>query len=98
MATPSKLPSYQRLITTHNSDGKAILSDTIDSNEPWQDHIMNNIAAFSLGYTSSGFPAELNGDKDIGRYSNLLANPLGLVKNDGTVLRIVVGSIIQLQA
>lgn len=46
-------------------------------------------AIFALGYTTSEFPVDLNGGKDIEKYREFESQPPGLVVNQGTVLRYV---------
>ncbi|KAH7134966.1 hypothetical protein B0J11DRAFT_148707 [Dendryphion nanum] len=86
MATPNNLPTIKRFITTHDPSGKAIFSDTISEDNHFRD-IPG--ASFGLGYTTKGFPVDLNGDKDIEAYNAHLQTPPGIVVSNGTVLRFV---------
>ncbi|KAG9542303.1 hypothetical protein KCU77_g22110, partial [Aureobasidium melanogenum] len=52
MAHKGELPPYQRLITAHNEDGKAVFAK-IDENGPWDGSINGGTVGFSLGYTTS---------------------------------------------
>lgn len=42
---------------------------------------------FALSYTTSTFPVDLSGDKDIDNYKEYLESPPGLSISNGTVLR-----------
>lgn len=88
MAHIGALPNFQRLITGHNSEGKAILQ--VDEPAPWDGNIEGGTAAFSLGYTTSTTPVNMNGDEDIQKYREYLVKPPGLVEKGGSVLRFVV--------
>ncbi|OHE90786.1 cupin domain-containing protein [Colletotrichum orchidophilum] len=84
----SNLPPLRRLVTGHNpSTAKAVVHSATDfSWQPYDDNKM----AFSVVYTTSQFPADLNGDADIAAHDNLTAsNKLGLVNSNGTVIRCV---------
>ncbi|PYI07337.1 hypothetical protein BO78DRAFT_341423, partial [Aspergillus sclerotiicarbonarius CBS 121057] len=83
----SNLPSFTRHITTHNPSGQA----TIHSSTPaeWTNY-ENGAFAFSVPYTTSTFPADLNNDTDIHSHEATIASgTLGLVNPNGTVCRIV---------
>ncbi|KAK4135044.1 hypothetical protein BT67DRAFT_449307 [Trichocladium antarcticum] len=83
----SNLPQYHRFITTHNPAGQAV----VHSHNPfaWAAYDNNNLA-FSVPYTTSSFPADLNDDADIAAHERVLASgTLGLVHPRGTVLRAV---------
>ena len=94
MAHIGKLPGFQRLITTHNADGKAVLSDSIDSNAPFDGSIEGGTAAFSLAFTTTTFPVDLTDDKDLTEYQEFLKSPPGIVQRTGSVLRVVVSLLI----
>lgn len=84
---PSPLKPPNRLITTHNAEGKAIFSNAF-AEETEQKQIGGD-AAFMLGYTTDEFPADLNDDQDIRSYRDYSKQPPGLVINTGSVLRYV---------
>ena len=90
MAHIGKLPVFQRIVTTHNGEGKAVVDDSIDTIPPIDDSVDRGKATFCLGYTTSEFPVDLNNKKDTDAYKDSLANPPGIVQSKGTVLRIVV--------
>lgn len=90
MAHVGELPRLQRIVTTHNSEGKAIIDKSIDTDAPWNE--VGGKAGFMLGYTTTQFPPNLNDDADIKIYKNFLEKPPGLVSGNGTVLRVVVSS------
>ena len=82
----SNLPPLKRLITTHNDTSQAV----IHSDEPfaWQPYDSNNMA-FSVVYTTSSFPPDLNADADVKAHTSLMAKGTGLVNPNGTVIRCV---------
>lgn len=74
-------------LTGHKADGKAIIQE--ERQPPWSVYD-GNLMSFNVVYTTSEFPASLNGDADIKRHDELMArNTLGLVNQGGTVCRIV---------
>ncbi|ESZ98501.1 hypothetical protein SBOR_1163 [Sclerotinia borealis F-4128] len=96
---PNGLPNPQRLITTTDGNGKAILEPGISPNPVWQP-IQNNDMSFFLGYSTHQFPASLahapsshNSTSttpiDIASYTHDLSSPPGLSISSGTVLRFV---------
>jgi hypothetical protein len=89
MAHKGELPQYQRLITAHNEDGKAVFAK-IDEAGPWDGSINGGTVGFSLGYTTSTTPVDMNDDKDMAQYKEYLVSPPGLVNKSGSVLRFVV--------
>lgn len=76
----------QRVITTHNSEGKAVFSTRLREALPIQE--VNNVG-FSLAYTTQRFPVQLAADTDITGYEQNLVSPPGLTISTGTVCRIV---------
>ncbi|KAH8801423.1 hypothetical protein F5884DRAFT_513939 [Xylogone sp. PMI_703] len=82
----SNLPNQQRLVTGHNNEGKAIVQT--ENNFQWQS-LDEGKTAYSVVYTTSEFPADLNDDADLKKYSSTLESNLGLVNPGGTVLRFV---------
>lgn len=98
-ATSSKvrhngLPDVQRLITDHNSDGKAIFSKDIPETSAWQE--ISPAYDFFLGYTTKGFPVDLNaptaGAKpaDVEKYEiDLKSPPSGLSLGNGELHSLV---------
>ncbi|KAJ5094760.1 hypothetical protein N7456_010621 [Penicillium angulare] len=85
--TPKNLRPLSRFITTHDSTGKAIFSNALSEDMPIQS--MKDGADFSLAYTSSHFPAQLNNDADLAEYSSYLTTPPGITISTGNVCRIV---------
>ncbi|KAJ5595732.1 hypothetical protein N7450_002190 [Penicillium hetheringtonii] len=85
--TPKTMRPLNRFITTHDESGKAIFSNTLPEEMPVQP--IGDGADFSLAYTSSHFPAELNNDTDISEYKDYLTSPPGITISTGTVCRIV---------
>jgi quercetin dioxygenase-like cupin family protein len=88
MAYPGTLPPIQRYITTHNSDGKAIFSNLFPSTLP-PILLPDASTALLLGYTTAGFPAELNNEADLTTYEDHMKNDPGFTIPNGTVLRYV---------
>ena len=86
-ALPNGLPPVNRLITDHNQEGKAVFSRSQSDALEWQD--IGDIATFALGYTTQGFPVDLNASKDLQTYDSYLANKPGITIPGGTVLRFV---------
>ncbi|KAH7350615.1 hypothetical protein BKA65DRAFT_396569 [Rhexocercosporidium sp. MPI-PUGE-AT-0058] len=101
---PNGLPDVQRLITSHDSSGKAIFSKDLPSESSFRPASLG--ANFFLGYTTKGFPVDLNAEKedavpkDIQNYEKDLNSPPGglsitngmfhfLTKESGTALRFV---------
>jgi len=91
---PNGLPDVQRLITTHDSSGKAIFSKDLPSESSFRQVSLG--ANFFLGYTTKGFPVDLNADKadavpkDVQSYEkDLNSPPGGLSITNGTALRFV---------
>ncbi|KAH7420145.1 hypothetical protein BKA64DRAFT_34102 [Cadophora sp. MPI-SDFR-AT-0126] len=91
---PNGLPDVQRLITTHDSSGKAIFSKDIPSESSFRQVSLG--ANFFLGYTTKGFPVDLNAEnavavpKDVQSYEkDLNSPPGGLSIANGTALRFV---------
>ena len=85
---PNGLPDVQRLITTHDSSGKAIFSKDLPSDSSF--HAVGLGANFFLGYTTKGFPVDLNAEKtdgvpkDIQTYEkDLNSPPAGLSIENG---------------
>jgi len=83
---PSPLPSLNRYITTHDTSGKAIISNAIPEAASWTSA---GEAKFFLGYCTSTFPVALKGDQDIQTFDHYRSAAPGLVVPGGTVLRIV---------
>lgn len=86
-STPKNIRPLNRFITTHDETGKAIFSNTLSEEMPVQK--VGDGADFSLAYTSSHFPAELNNDTDLTEYNNYLSSPPGITISTGNVCRIV---------
>ncbi|KAL2856352.1 hypothetical protein BJX68DRAFT_230594 [Aspergillus pseudodeflectus] len=83
----SSLPGITRYVTGHDSAGKAIIQT--ENPADWSS-FENNSMAFTVAYTTSEFPADLNNDADIKKHEDLKASgKLGLVNPNGTVCRFV---------
>ena len=83
----ANLHNPHTFITGHDKDKKAIVISHGDFKwEPYHNQQM----AFSVPYTTSTFPPDLNQDVDVEAHKNLLGKgTLGLVNPKGTVLRCV---------
>ncbi|KAF1352587.1 hypothetical protein BDV97DRAFT_312434 [Delphinella strobiligena] len=86
MAHQGALPNYQRIITGHDSKGLSIVA--ADEPAPWE-AVLGGTIGFSLGYTTSTTPVNLNENEDIKKYREYLVKPPGLVESQGSVLRFV---------
>ncbi len=83
----SNLPQLHRYVTGHNTDGKAIVHSHNDFQ--WKPYD-NDQLAFSVPFTTSSFPVDLNRDADIAAHDALISTgSLGLVNPHGTVIRCV---------
>jgi len=82
----SNLPHPKRLITSHNDDGKAVVHSNQDF--AWQ-NLDKEQMAFSVVYSTSSFPPDLNKDVDISNYESLMEKGVGLVNPNGTIIRCV---------
>ena len=87
MASSTGLSTINRLITTHNAEGKAVFHNAVAPETPL-DTIGGGVL-FGLHYSSEQFPVQMNGDQDIQAYQKNLQEPPGLVQGGGTVLRTV---------
>ncbi|KAE8153040.1 hypothetical protein BDV25DRAFT_45091 [Aspergillus avenaceus] len=73
-------------ITAHDASGKAIVRSSDDF--AWQ-RFDDDKMAFSVLYTTSKFPANLNNEADIQSHQATMSGGLGLVNPNGTVFRCV---------
>lgn len=85
LSAPS-LSQQRVLVTSHNADAKAIVHSAKDFE--WQPYDGNQMA-FSVLYSTSQFPADLNNDADIARHEDFMTQNIGLVSPNGTILRCV---------
>lgn len=92
MADPSgklsDLSQPRRFITSHNDEGKAIVHAAEEA--VWKPYHGSQMA-FSVMYTTSEQPPDLNDNKDVLTHEGLMkkADGIGLVNPNGTVLRYV---------
>lgn len=83
----SNLPQQHKFVTAHNEEGKAIVHSHEDIS--WQAYDENRLG-FSVVYTTSETPPDLNGDKDVLIHQGVMeSGKLGLVNPNGSVLRYV---------
>lgn len=83
----STLPQLHRFITGHNPSGQAIVHS---HNDFLWTPLDSNQLAFSVPYTTSSFPVDLNNDADIAEHHRVInSGKLGLVHPKGTVIRCV---------
>ncbi|KAL2818148.1 hypothetical protein BDW59DRAFT_152204 [Aspergillus cavernicola] len=83
----STLGGITRYITGHDTAGKAIVQT--ENPAEWKAY-ENKSMAFTVGYTTSQFPADLNNDADLKKHEEVIeAGQLGLVNPNGTVCRFV---------
>jgi len=88
MAHIGALPGFQRIVTGHDSEGKALIIR--DEAAPWDGDVEGGRAAFSLGYITSSTPVDFKNDEDVQKYDEYLSTKPGLVERNGSVLRFVV--------
>jgi hypothetical protein len=90
MALNGKLSHPQRLITTHNEEGKAILEPELSSKAPFYALGKGDTDAFfAQAYVTEGFPTKLADGADLDVYKHYLNQPPGITVSKGTVLRYV---------
>ena len=82
----SNLRDSTRYITSHNSEGKAVIHSTLDYG--WR-AVDDNQSALSIVYSTPGIPVRLTDDEDIKAYDTLLDQGMGLVYPGRTMLRCV---------
>ncbi|KAK7973328.1 hypothetical protein PG996_007558 [Apiospora saccharicola] len=83
----SNLPQQHKFVTGHNEEGKAIVHSHEDIS--WQAYDEGRLG-FSVVYTTSETPPDLNGDKDVLIHQGVMeSGKLGLVNPNGSVLRYV---------
>ncbi|KAK6857101.1 hypothetical protein PG995_007288 [Apiospora arundinis] len=83
----SDLAQQRRFVTAHNEEGKAVVHSQQDLE--WRAYDAEQLA-FSVVYTTSASPPDLNGDKDILIHQGVMeSGQLGLVNPNGSVLRYV---------
>lgn len=83
----SPLPKPTRYITGHNSAAQAIIHT--EEAATWAS-LDDDSMGFSVPFTTSQFPVDMNGDKDIAQHDQVMASgKLGLVNPGGTVCRFV---------
>ena len=85
------LPKTYRLITDHDSNGKAVFNTTIDEAQQWTviGSGAKKEANFALNYTTNQFPVSFTDNKDIAGYKQYLDKAPGLSIPGGSVLRVV---------
>jgi quercetin dioxygenase-like cupin family protein len=88
---PNGLPKTYRLITDHDSNGKAVFNTTIDEAQQWSVIATgeNKEANFALNYTTSQFPVSFKNNEDIAEYNKYLNQAPGLSIPGGSVVRVV---------
>jgi quercetin dioxygenase-like cupin family protein len=79
-------PQSLRYITTHDSSGKAVFSDTYPTAAPTQENPFGILATI---YTTSQFPADLTADADFKLYDKHVENPPNVVAPGGTAVALV---------
>lgn len=84
--TVSNLPQLHQYYTGHNKDGKAVVAEHEEFK--WTPYSDGNMG-FSVVYTTSQSPPDLNDEKDIAQHKKTLDGTLGLVNPNGSVLRCV---------
>lgn len=86
ISIPIALPPPRRVITTHNADGKAVISQELSQNPPRVDIPGMH---FYLCYTLNQSPGVLEDNQDLREYQDRLPHNVGLSIPGGTLLRVV---------
>ncbi|KAL7914904.1 hypothetical protein GGI35DRAFT_163568 [Trichoderma velutinum] len=84
-ASLTSLPPVRRVITTHDKDGNAIISEEIP--QTLQGIGVSGTVIY-LGYSLNQSPGLLNDDQDLKEYKDRLPHNVGISIPGGTVLRI----------
>ncbi|EER38176.1 cupin domain-containing protein [Histoplasma capsulatum H143] len=79
----------QRVITTHDASAASIFDTSVPTTVPVVE-FPSGLATFSTQHATEGFPVSLSANTDIQIYCNHLANPGGIVINNGTIMRTIV--------
>ncbi|RDW57123.1 hypothetical protein BP6252_13869 [Coleophoma cylindrospora] len=82
----SDLPQLRRLVTSHNAEGKAIVQSAKDF--AWQ-KLDEDKMAFSVVFSTSCSPPDLNNEVDIITHDKLMEKGVGLVNPNGSIIRCV---------
>lgn len=88
MALQGTLRHPNRLITTHNDKGEAILDTSIEPAAPFYS-IGGGPVGFAQCYVTDDFPVKVQDGADLAVYQKFLKEPPGLTVRGGTVLRFV---------
>lgn len=83
---PTQLPPPKRVITTHSTCGKSIISNQI---LPYPPRFEVPGLHYYLGYTLSETPALLDDDQDLSTYKGQLPHKVGTSIPGGIVLRVI---------
>lgn len=86
MSSSSPLKPPTRIITTHDKNGKAVISTAV-AEHPKEQVVNKGEASFFLSYATDQYPVDMNDDKDLSAYQQYASQPPGLVISGGTVLR-----------
>jgi len=82
---PNGLRHLKRYVTTHDAEGKAVLSKVLEPAVPAQE-VLNGGITFQLVYTNKQHPS-FTESKDVEGYQRYLKDPPALVIPGGTVCR-----------
>ncbi|KAK3634702.1 hypothetical protein LTR56_015129 [Elasticomyces elasticus] len=83
----TNLRTLSRFITTHNAQGKSVVSTQLPTQVP-KTSVQNGAAYHASPYSTSQFPVDLNNNADLDAYTNYLTSSPGLVNTTGTVVHI----------
>ncbi|KAK5737249.1 hypothetical protein LTR17_006861 [Elasticomyces elasticus] len=83
----TNLRNLSRFITTHNAQGKSVVSTQLPSQVP-KTSIQDGAAYHASPYSTEDFPVDMNNDKDLDSYTGYLTSAPGLVNTTGTVVHI----------
>lgn len=88
MALQGNFSVPKRYITSHNSDGEAIIDTSVPEEVPFYTR-PSKAVSFASCYVTRESPVQLNQEADLKAYQDLLSSPPGLAVSTGTVLRYV---------
>ncbi|KAK5686663.1 hypothetical protein LTS10_002786 [Elasticomyces elasticus] len=84
----TNLRTLARIITTHNPQGKSVISTHLPSQVP-KTSVQDGAAYHASPYSTEQFPVDMNNDKDLDNYARYLTSSAsGLVNPTGTVVHI----------
>ncbi|KAK5721940.1 hypothetical protein LTR15_006534 [Elasticomyces elasticus] len=83
----TNLRNLSRFITTHNAQGKSVVSTQLSDQVP-KTSVQDGAAYHASPYSTEQFPVDMNNDKDLESYTRYLTSAPGVVNTTGTVVHI----------